>query len=894
MDSPNSAPLAAGTEIGTYRIERVLGTGGMGVVYLARDSRLNRPAAIKVLAEEVASASARRRFQLEAQAASSLNHPHIITVYEAGEIAGRQYLVMEFVDDGTLKDWTRKQSRSWRDVVELLAGVADGLAAAHEAGILHRDIKPGNILVAKNGYAKLADFGLAKLREPGSSEETRTAGEHTATGFVVGTIPYMSPEQTLGKTLDARSDIFSFGVVLYEALTGVRPISAPTDPELMRAIVHAAPAPMPPDVPQLLRMAVEKTLEKEPAHRYQSARELVVDLRRLLRQGAEETTASTPVPAAKSRRRMAAAAAGMVLVALASAYLFWRGRAPAPRQEWTEITHFSDSATSPSVSADGRMLTFIRGPNTFFGPGDVYVKLLPDGEPSPLTHDHTIKMSPMFAPDGSRIAYTTVDDNLGWNIFTVPMLGGEPQRWLPNAAALSWVGPKTVMFSEIKSGSHMALATSDENRARERDVYVPPHERGMAHRSYLSPDGKNVLLAEMDNNGWLPCRVVPFDGSSAGRQVGPLNAGCTNAAWSSDGDWMYLNSNAGGQGYHIWRQRFKGGEPQQLTFPPTEQEGIALMPDGKSLISSVGGLQQSVWVHSADGERQVTSEESASFPVFSPGGNALYYASKTSDFAPSGELWRVHLADGRREQVLGGIEITGYGISADARQVAFTSPDAGGQLRLWIAPLDHRTPPVQLPGSGIRTPRFTPDGDLGFVVKEGEFNYLYRSHADGSARRKVTADPILEFSDFSPDGRWAVVWAPVPSKGAEATSAVLAYPVEGGKPVRICVICSVHWSPDMKSAYFVWESSVYRVTLPAGSAFPRLPASGIESESDLKKIPGAIRVASYDEPGSSSGLEFAEQLCNGCFWLFAPGKEPGSYAFVRAAVHRNLYRIPLQ
>src|SRR5688572_15594810 len=200
----------------------------MGVVYRATDTKLNRTVAIKLLSDEVADAAARRRFQREAETASSLNHPHILTVYDAGEFESRQYLVTEFVDGGTLKDWAQQEKRTWRQIVELLAGVADGLAAAHAAGILHRDIKPANILVARNGYAKLADFGLAKLAEGTPGDLTQTVTERqTGRGVLVGTIAYMSPEQASGKLLDSRSDVFSFGIVLYEMLAGLRPFTGP-------------------------------------------------------------------------------------------------------------------------------------------------------------------------------------------------------------------------------------------------------------------------------------------------------------------------------------------------------------------------------------------------------------------------------------------------------------------------------------------------------------------------------------------------------------------------------------------------------------------------------------------------------------------------------------------
>src|SRR5688572_24578787 len=196
----------------------------MGVVFRALDTNLNRPVAIKFLSDEFANPTARRRFQREAQTASSLNHPHIVTVHEAGEFEGRQYLVTELVDGGTLRDWAGGVKRGWRQIIELLTGIADGLAAAHEAGILHRDIKPEDLPITKSGYAKLGDFGLAKLLEGEASAETPTVSDlHTRAGVIVGTAAYMSPEQASGGPLDARSDIFSFGVVLYEALAGRRP-----------------------------------------------------------------------------------------------------------------------------------------------------------------------------------------------------------------------------------------------------------------------------------------------------------------------------------------------------------------------------------------------------------------------------------------------------------------------------------------------------------------------------------------------------------------------------------------------------------------------------------------------------------------------------------------------
>src|SRR3984885_14014642 len=298
----NSKALTPGTVIGAYRIEGPLGEGGMGTVYRALDTKLNRPVAVKFLSDDLADAEARRRFQREAQMASSLNHPHILTVYDVGEFGGRQYLVTEFVDGGTLKDWIHAEKRTWRQIVEFLTCVPDGLETAHNAGILHRDIKPANILVAKNGYAKLADFGLAKLSQNDESREadaTRTLTDgHTRPGLILGTIAYMSPEQASGNPLDARSDIFSFGVVLYELLAGKRPFAGATELEVLKTIIHGQPEPMSADIPQSARAVVEKALEKDPGERYQSMRELVVDLRRVARHSGETTATVLPTPVA--------------------------------------------------------------------------------------------------------------------------------------------------------------------------------------------------------------------------------------------------------------------------------------------------------------------------------------------------------------------------------------------------------------------------------------------------------------------------------------------------------------------------------------------------------------------------------------------------------------------
>jgi serine/threonine-protein kinase len=318
---------------GPYELEAPLGKGGMGEVFRALDTKLHRSVAVKILSGQLAGPDVRRRFQREAQLASSLNHPHILTVYDAGEAEGVQYLVTEFVDGGTLKDWIKAAQRTWRDIVELLIGIADGLATAHEAHILHRDIKPENILVTRSGYAKLADFGLAKLSESLAEDDaTISLSDLSQPGLLIGTIAYMSPEQACGQKLDARSDIFSFGSVLYELLSGQKPFAGVSGPETLQKIIHTAPEPLGAGIPEELRLLVEKALAKNPAERHQSMRELTADLRALVRQEKPPVAKSTkPAPTAGVRsksptRRVGLWAASFGLIALAGA-AFWYAKA---------------------------------------------------------------------------------------------------------------------------------------------------------------------------------------------------------------------------------------------------------------------------------------------------------------------------------------------------------------------------------------------------------------------------------------------------------------------------------------------------------------------------------------------------------------------------------------
>ncbi len=882
-----------GQTISHYRVIGKLGGGGMGVVYKAEDTRLHRFVALKFLPEDVARDSrALARFRREAQAASAFNHPHICTIHDVGEHAGQQFIVMELLEGQTLKQRMTGRPMEVEQAVKLGLQMAEALEVAHGKGIVHRDVKPANIFITEGGQAKILDFGLAKPLRPVS--ETTLTETLTGVPAVMGTLPYMAPEQLRGEDVDARTDLYALGAVLYEMATGRRPFESKVPTALAADIQHKAPAPprrLNPDLPPKLEDIILKCLEKDREVRYQAAAELRADLKRLKRdiETARLRAFEAPRPTRGPRRvvlRASVVMGGIALLFGSWAVNRWvKPRSPAST-EWMQLTNFADSAVSPALSPDGRMLTFIRGSDTFFGPGQIYLKVLPDGEPLQLTHDGRMKMSPAFSTDGSRIAYSTVWPADTWS---VPILGGEPELFMPNGCGLTWIGKEHVLFSEIKTGIHMAIVTATEGRSDSRDVYVPPESNGMAHFSFLSPDRKRVLVAEMDKVGWLPCRLVPFSGNSAGEPVGPPGAPCTSAAWSPDGRWMYFTSGAGGS-FHTWQQRFPDGALEQLTFGPTEEEGIAMSPDGRSFITAVGIEKSAVWVHDAKGERQVSSEGYGYLPgfwtarprsSFSFDGKKLYFLVRRepSRAFGAGELWVSELNSGRSDRLLPGFLVTGFDISPDEKRIVFAALETSGKSRLWLAPLNRRSPPRLLPPTRADSPAFGVPGEILFRLTEGNANYLYRIREDGNGAEKVVSRPIIQFHSVSRDGKWAMVDVEVTNEGNFRET--LAYPVSGGPPIRVCAMaeCEVNWTPDGKFLYFSFAGGLhtqpdktYLLPLKAGQDLPVLPASGIYSEADIVRLPGVKVIP-------QGGI--------------APGLTPSIYAFSRTTVQRNLYRIPL-
>jgi Tol biopolymer transport system component len=789
---------------------------------------LDRAVAIKITDERFSAL-----FDREARAISSLNHPNICALYDVGP----NYLVMELVEGETIAARLKRGPMPVETVRYYGAQIAAALAEAHGKGIVHRDLKPGNIMIAKSG-AKVLDFGLARSGQ----DETITASH-----MVMGTPAYMAPEQRAGKPCDTRSDIYSFGCVLYEMSTGGRI-------GLERRRIPS----------RKLERIVNRCLEPDPARRWQSAAELEREL------------------AAPGKRRRALYAAATVAALLAGVGLAWRfGGAHRPvtsASEYIQLTNFNDSATAPALSPDGRMVTFFRGGKYFMGEGQVYVKLLPDGESKQLTFDSMAKYDPVFTPDSSRIAYTGLYfKNSTFDTWTVPVLGGPPTRLMVNAAGLGWIGPDRVLFSEVMAGSnlHMGIVTAKESRAEERAIYFPAHERAMAHYSWLSPNRNWVLLVEMNGaTDWQRCRVVPMDGKSEGVPVGP-RAACTAAQWSPDGRWMYLNVGVDGS-THLWRQRWRErapeGDPEQITFGPTEEEGLAVAPDGKSLIASVGVRRSSVWVHDAAGDRAVSLEGSASAPRLSPDGKRLYYLLRKNSSSDVSELWRRDLLSGRSDPVLTGQRIVDYNVSLDEARVAFTV-HMGDESQIFLAVADRSSPPRLIVRGGDQV-SFGAE-QLIFRQVGGKANYLARVQADGSGLARILESKIAEIGGVSPDGEWAIIGVD------ESVDGDYAVAVRGGAQRKICAgACYVQWSADGRYMYvsLTSRSSAAGSTVPTyvipirhGFGLLDLPASGIDRASEAE-LAGIQSIPQGD---------------------MSPGPDPQTYAFTTAAFQGNLFRIPL-
>jgi predicted Ser/Thr protein kinase len=493
--------------ISHYRILEKLGAGGMGVVWKARDTRLDRFVALKFLpAAKMSDPERKRRFVQEARAASALNHPNIITIYDIDQADGADFIAMEFVPGKALDRLISRKGLRLNEALQYAIQVADALAAAHAAGIVHRDLKPGNVMVSENGCVKVLDFGLAKLIERGGvSELARTEtieqAPKTEEGMVVGTVSYMSPEQAEGKKVDARTDIFSFGAVLYEMITGTRAFVGDSILSIMSAILRDEPKPAAEIVlgfPRELDRIVTRCLQKDPNRRYQHAGDLKIDLQRVVEElvaGGSAIGEEMPGKRSVSRWLWLAATAACVAVSFA---VGWRLQGPPAEQPPWNLTRLTSDAGLSNVAAlspDGKLVAY-SSDRSLDGERDLYIKQVAGGQPIRLTSDGAGNTTPDFSPDGSKIVFRSNRD--GGGIYEIPAFGGEARllardglnpRFSPDGSQVAyWVGTPGVAAAVPGSGAVWVVPVAGGQPQRVGSNFTS------ARLPIWSPDGKRLLL----------------------------------------------------------------------------------------------------------------------------------------------------------------------------------------------------------------------------------------------------------------------------------------------------------------------------------------------------------------------------------------------------------------
>lgn len=751
---PRGLTIEDGAQVGIYRIAAPIGAGGMGSVYRAIDTRLQRPVAIKFLFDDLAHRVDAFAAQREAQLASSLNHPHIVTVFDVGEFEGSQYLVTEFVDGGTLLDWAQQRERTWQEGVEILTGVAEGLAAAHEAGILHRDIKPANILIARSGYSKLADFGLAKLTDGAGVNVGAAIERRTRQSAVAGTILYMSPEQALGKALDARSDIFSFGLVLYEAVARRRAFQGATDLDSLEALIHKLAEPLGDHFPVALRAVVERALAKEPSARYASMRELVRDLRALLRPG----IADDPVPQpASGRRRWQPLAA---LLAIAAGVAIWqtRPRSAAPQDPlanatFTRLEDFDGTQLNPVLSPDGKFLAFLSDRDGSF---DIWLRQATGSGMVNLTKGRGGDvLAPLralgFSPDASEIWN---GGGKGRRLRLLPAGGGVFRNFLgDDAAEIAWSPDgRRLVYHSWATGDPLFVADRDGGNAHLLVSPAPSDQH--QHYQTFSQDGRWIWFArgrpatrEMDL--WR----VPVGGGQPERMTQRRSDVAYPASIDSR-TVLYIAHDENGAGPWMWALDIESRTSQRVSMGVDRYSSLSASADGRRLAASLVNSQVNLWSvpilsHPA-GEQQIKPFRVPTVRALLPrfGGGSLFYLS-----SPGGAdgLWRFR--NGRTAEILKGSEgslQSPPAISPDGRQVAITLR-RNGKLSLYAlsaegGPLRPLAGEIDVRGTGSWSP------DSKWIVAAGSGKAgpgLFRIAAQD------TSPPALIFSGNALDPVWS-------------------------------------------------------------------------------------------------------------------------------------------
>jgi eukaryotic-like serine/threonine-protein kinase len=691
--------LVAGTRLGPYEIQSAIGAGGMGEVYKARDTRLDRTVAIKVLpAGKVADPERRRRFVQEAKAASALNHPNIVTIYDIGQTDGIDFIAMEYVPGKTLDSLISRKGTRLSLALKYAVQIADALARAHAAGIIHRDLKPSNVMVDEHGLVKVLDFGLAKLTEAAAAD-AETATMRTGEGIVLGTAAYMSPEQAEGKPIDPRSDVFSFGSMFYEMLTGHRAFPGDTAASTIASILREEPKPISQVADGLPRDAekiVRRCLRKDPEHRFQTMADLRVALEELKEDSDSGKLDMAVVPPAKSRRRqrglMYAVTAACVLLAAAAAAWRWASPiAPLAPPKLMPLTAFKGFEYQPAFSPDGKQVAF-----SWNGPKednyDIYVMLIGTSAPIRLTTDPASDRFPAWSPDGRRIAfmrYATATRSA--SVMLMSALGGSESKLTEaaaNSSGIDWSPDgKFVAFPEVAApGEAPQIVLLSPDTGERRVVKTPPPREAGDAIPRFSPDGKALAFVRL-RPGPSPIGIVSLTGRPGeARMITPAETSVfiTPLAWTPDGRELVFTANYRGMTRRVWRVAADGRTPPaQVVGIGQNAFDVAIARQGGFLAYRQDWADVNIWRLDLDRGRRTSAPVNLiastlldTAPGFSPDGRRFVFASTRSG---NGEIW-VSGADGSDQTQVTHLGARGSAgspsWSPDGRTIAF---DAGGE-----------------------------------------------------------------------------------------------------------------------------------------------------------------------------------------------------------------------
>ncbi len=635
--------LASGTKLGPYEIVSALGAGGMGEVYRARDSKLGRDVAVKVIPEAFARDPERLgRFAREAQVLGSLNHPNIAAIYGFEDSVGAHALVMELVEGLTLADLVAGGPMPRTEVLPIAKQICEALEYAHERGVVHRDLKPANVKITPDGTVKLLDFGLAKALEvqPVSADIATSptiTNMATQAGTILGTPAYMSPEQAKGRPVDRRVDIWAFGCVLYEMLTGRMVFSGESVTDTIAEIIKSEPEwrLLPADTPKPIRTLIQRCLKKDVKQRLQAIGEARIVIDEVLAgkdrtDGAEKESTKALTAAAGNRRHSVVAWIGGIFVGalFAAAIVWWATRSGSalPAMHFSTVTSFAGVQAQPALSPDGRSVAFVSNRDGYY---NVYVGLVRGGELVQVTHGTSMKSRPSWSPDGSTLAYAQMNDSGTMDVWEISALGGSPRKVLLNANDPAWTPDgHSLVYQNAIDGAVWTSGVAGDNA--HLLVHMDPGLLGTEPR--ISPDGRLVGIAVRSEGGPYGELAVADVSTGKVRMLTKDSALALSPAWSPDSRFVYFSSSRGGT-LNIWKIAVDGSGLRQITAGEGDDAELDVSGDGKRLIFATvrlhtGLAQLDLQAKPGDSISKVLAIDSARNefgPAYSPDGARIAF-----------------------------------------------------------------------------------------------------------------------------------------------------------------------------------------------------------------------------------------------------------------------------